>query len=122
MHLLKEQNVENFGQFRPISVVNVACKIFKGILAKRIVTYLQSNGHVDESVQKAGVPGIPGCIEHAFTIWDAILEAKKTNENLNVVWLDLANAYGSVPYELLMKAMDFFYIPQEGKRQHERIQ
>ena len=48
-----------------------------GILAKRTVTYLQSNGYVDESVQKAGVPGIPGCTEHAFTIWDAIQEAKK---------------------------------------------
>ena len=84
-----------------------------GILAKRTVTYLKSNGYVDESVQKAGVAGIPGCIEHAFTIWDAIQEAKKTKESLNVVWLDLANAYGSVPHELLMKAMDFFYIPQE---------
>ena len=84
-----------------------------GILANRTVTHLHSNGYVDESVQKAGVPGIPGCIQHAFTIWDAIQEAKKTNESLNVVWLDLANAYGSVPHELLMKAMDFFYIPQE---------
>ena len=71
----------------------MACKIFMGILAKRTVIYLQSNGYVDESVQKAGVPGIPGFIEHAFTIWDAIQEAKKTNKNLNVVWLDLENAY-----------------------------
>ena len=84
-----------------------------GILAKRTVTYLRRNGYVDESVQKAGLPGIPGCIEHAFTIWDAIQEAKKTNESLKVVWLDGANAYGSVPHELLMKAMDFFYIPQD---------
>ena len=91
----------------------MACKIFMGILAKRTVAYLQSNGYVDESVQKAGVPGIPGCVEHAFTIWDAIQEAKKTNESLNAVWLDLANAYGSVLHELLMKSMDFFYIPQE---------
>ena len=32
-----------------------------------------------------------------------------------MVWLDLANAYGSVPHELLMKAMDFFYIPKKIK-------
>ena len=113
VYLPKEQNAENIGQFRPISIINVACKIFMGILARRTVAYLQCNGYVDESVQKAGIPGIPGCIEHAFTIWDAIQEAKKTKENLNVVWLDLANAYGSVPNELLMKAMDFFYIPDE---------
>lgn len=113
VYLPKEQNAENIGQFRPISIINVACKIFLGILAKRTVKYLQSNGYVNESVQKAGIPGIPGCIEHAFSIWDAIQEAKKSKESLNVVWLDLANAYGSVPHELLMEAMEFFYIPQE---------
>ena len=36
---------------------------------------------------------------------------KKNNESLNVVWLDLAKVYGSVPHELLIKATDFFYIP-----------
>ena len=113
VYLPKEQNAEKIEQFRPISIISVACKIFMGILAKRTVAYLQSNGYVDESVQKAGVPGIPGCIEHASMIWDAIQEAKKTKGSLNVVWLDLANAYGSVPHELLMKAMDFFYIPEE---------
>ena len=113
VYLPKEQNAERIDQFRPISIINVACKIYMGILARRTVAYLQGNGYVDESVQKAGVPGIPGCIEHAFTIWDAIQEAKKTNGNLNVVWLDLANAYGSVPHVLLMKAMEFFHIPEE---------
>ena len=108
MYLPKEQNAENIGQCRPIPIINLACKIFMEILSKRTMTYLQSHGYVDESVQKAGVPGITGCIEHAFTIWDAIQEAKKTNESLNVVWLDLANAYGSVSHELLLKPMDFF--------------
>ena len=31
------------------------------------------------------------------------------------MWLDLANAYGSVPHELLFKAMDFFHIPEKVK-------
>ena len=77
VYLPKEQNAENIGQFHPISITSIACKIFMGILANRTVTYLQSNGYVDESVQKARVPGSPGCIEHAFTIWDAFQEAKK---------------------------------------------
>ncbi|XP_012938538.1 uncharacterized protein LOC106011905 [Aplysia californica] len=85
VYLPKEQNAKEIGQFRPISIINVTCKIFMGILTKRTVAYLQSNGYVDETVQKAGVPGIPGCIEHAFTIWDTIQEAKKNKESLNVV-------------------------------------
>ena len=113
VYLPKEQNAERIGQFRPISIINVVCKIFMGILAKRTVAFLQNNGYVDESVQKAGIPGIPGCVEHAYSIWDEIQKAKQNKSNLNVVWLDLANAYGSVPHVLLMKAMDFFYIPED---------
>ena len=69
---------------------------------------------------RAGVPGIPGCIEQAFTIWDAIQEAKKTKENLNVVWLDLADAYGSVPHVQLLQAMEFFHIPGEAQKTMKR--
>ena len=38
VYLPKEQDAESLGQFRPISIINVACKIFMGILAKRTVT------------------------------------------------------------------------------------
>ena len=114
VYLPKEQNAERIGQFRPISIINVVCKIFMGILAKRTVAFLQNNGYVDESVQKAGIPGIPGCVEHAYANWDEIQKAKQNKSNLNVVWLDLGNAYGSVPHVLLMNAMEFFYIPEEG--------
>ena len=115
IYLPKEAEAELISQFRPISILNVDGKIYMGILAKRTVTYLQTNGYVNESVQKAGIPGIPGCVEHAFSIWGAIQDAKRNKGDLNVVWLDLANAYGSVPHELLMKAMDFFYIPEKIK-------
>ena len=115
IYLPKEAEAELISQFRPISILNVDGKIYMGILAKRTVTYLQTNGYVNESVQKAGIPGIPGCAEHAFSIWDAIQDAKRNKGDLNVVWLDLANAYGSVPHGLLMKAMDFFYIPEKIK-------
>ena len=74
---------------------------------------MQKNGFVNEDVQKAGIPGIPGCIEHAFAIWEAIENAKQCKENLSVVWLDLANAYGSVPHALIQAAMDFFWIPKK---------
>ena len=52
VYLPKEQNAKSLGQFRPISIINVACKIFMGILAKRTVTYLQSNGYVERSKLK----------------------------------------------------------------------
>jgi len=39
------------------------------------------------------------------------LAAKKERKELHVTFLDLANAYGSVPHELLWAAFDFFRVP-----------
>jgi len=35
-------------------------------------------------------------------------QQKKERKELHVTFLDLANAYGSVPHELLLAAFDFF--------------
>ena len=66
------------------------------------------------SIQKAGVPGFPGCIEHTTMLLDQIKPAKNKIE-LHVIWLDLENAYGSVRHQLLEKAMEFFWIPEDIK-------
>ena len=52
-------------------------------------------------------------MEHAYSIWEAIQNAKASEEDLTVVWLDLANAYGSVPHKLLLAAMEHFWIPKD---------
>lgn len=54
-----------------------------------MIEFVQTNGYVNESVQKAVIPGIPGCVEHAFAIWDAIREAKESKGDLSHLALTL---------------------------------
>ncbi|KAJ8352978.1 hypothetical protein AAFF_G00124830, partial [Aldrovandia affinis] len=44
-------------------------------------------------------------------IWEQIQTTKREKKDLHVIWLDLANAYGSVPLQLIAYALEFFYIP-----------
>ena len=113
VYIPKEQNATKLGQFRPISLLNVDGKIFFGVVARRITDFVMANGFINCSVQKAGVPGFPGCLEHCQMIWQSIKAAKRTKKNLDVVWLDLANAYGSVPHRALWFAMSFFHFPEK---------
>ncbi|KAK0155306.1 hypothetical protein N1851_002364 [Merluccius polli] len=76
-----------------------------------MTNYLLENGYIDTNCQKAGVPGFPGCVEHSTMIWDQIQKAKREKIDLHVIWLDLANAYGSVPHQLINYAMEFFHMP-----------
>ena len=111
----KEKESMDISQFRPISLLNVEGKIFFSIIAQRLSSYLERNNLVDTEVQKAGIPGFSGCLEHTSMIWHQIQTAKKEKRDLHVVFLDLANAFGSVPHNFLWASFDFFRIPETIK-------
>lgn len=60
------------------------------------MTDLMKNKYIDTSVQKGGIPGVPGCLEHTGVVAQLIREARECNGDLAVLWLDPANAYGSI--------------------------
>lgn len=107
----KEKDASNIGQFRQINLLNVEGKLFFSIVAKRLTTYLKKNSMIDTSMQKAGIPGFSGCFEHTSMIWHQIQSARREGRDLHVLFLDLANAFGSVPHSLIWTAFDFFHIP-----------
>ena len=73
---------------------------------------MKKNKLIDTSIQKAGIPGFSGCLEHTSMIWHQIQCAKKEGRDLHVLFLDLANVFGSVPHSLIWTAFDFFHVPK----------
>ena len=63
-----------------------------------------------DSIQKGGVPGVPGYVEHSFMIWEAIQRVKRRLLSLHFVWLDLSNAYVSVPHLLIWKTLETHHV------------
>ncbi|KAI8506911.1 hypothetical protein Bbelb_153500 [Branchiostoma belcheri] len=108
----KEENAGNIEQFRLISLLSVEGKIFFKIVAQRLIKYLLDNQYIDTSVQKGGVPGVPGCMEHTGVVTQLIREARESKGNLAVLWLDLANAYGSIPHKLVEAALTRHHVPE----------
>ncbi len=109
----KELNSTRLDQFREISLLDFEGKIYWSIITKRLTTNLLANEFIYPSVQKGGVPGYSGCLEHTSVISQLINEAKSKNNTLSVVWLDLAKAYPSVPHQLIWKALDHYRVPSE---------
>ena len=48
---------------------------------------------------------ILGCWEHLSMIWHALKDARAQKSNLAIIWLDIANAYGSIPHKLIAFAL-----------------
>lgn len=78
-----------------------------------ITEFLLRNRYIDTSVQKGGVPRVPGCIEHTGVVIQLIREARENKGDLAVVWIDLANAYGSIPHKLVETSLDRHHVPMK---------
>ena len=84
VYIPKEKNSTEINQFRPISLLNVEGKIFFSVMAYRLTKYLSENGYINTLVQKEGIPGVSGCLEHTTMIWEA-QRAKSEKLNLDVI-------------------------------------
>ncbi|XP_039590572.1 uncharacterized protein LOC120514312 [Polypterus senegalus] len=107
----KEENSTKLEHFRSISLLSVEGKIFFSILARRMTDFLLKNGYIDTSVQKGAIPGVAGCLGHTGVVTQLIRKAREGNGNLAVLWLDLANAYGSIPHKLVETTLDWHHVP-----------
>ena len=68
------------------------------------------------SEQKGFLPGINGIQEHTEVLTAAIVRAKKNKEDLSICFLDLANAFGSLPQAVLCVLFDSLPVPDALKR------
>ncbi|KAL7856407.1 hypothetical protein AOLI_G00200110 [Acnodon oligacanthus] len=72
----KEEELKTINQFRTISLLRVEGKIFFSIVARRLTDYLLRNSYIDTSVQKGGIPNVPGCLEHTGVVTQLIRESR----------------------------------------------
>ena len=52
-----------------------------------------------------------GCLEHTALLSQLVREAKSGKKDLEVVWLDIANAYGSMIHQLIMTTLKRAQVP-----------
>ena len=80
------------------------CTVFS---TKRLVKHIITNNNlINTSVQKGCMDKVPGCWEHMSKVWSALKEARSTKSSFANIWLDIANAYGSIPHRLLFFALE----------------
>ena len=92
---------------------DVEGKVYKGLMAIKLTKFAVENEYIDRSIQKAGIPGISGCLENTALLTQMIAEAKEKKKNIVLTWLDIANAYGSMPHELIREVLEAAHVPQE---------
>ena len=110
----KTPSESNIKDFRPIALLNVEGKLLFSLISKHLEAHLiENNSFINTSIQKGCMEKVPGCWEHMSTVWSALKEARSNKSDLATIWLDIANAYGSIPHKLI-----FFALKRYGVHDH----
>lgn len=66
--------------------------------------------------QKGFLPGVHGIQEHTGLLQTAVEETTSKRRDMSIAWLDLCNAFGSVPHSVLLELFHSLPIPDDLKR------
>lgn len=108
----KTEDVSDPSKFRNITKTNTSGKLNMGVLADNMLEYMTSNKYIDKSVQKGFLRKTPGCMEHTQVLMEELRDAKSHRRQIYVVWVDLMNAYGRVPHNLILYALRHYNFPE----------
>ena len=108
--IYKAGNKEDLSNWRPLSLGNTLGKLYSGILADRVSRWAIEGGRL--SPEQKGFTSHDGCLEHNFVIQSAIDDARFNRRGLCLAFLDLANAFGSVPHEHIFGTLRTLGMPE----------
>lgn len=106
----KKESTDDPSNFRPIALMSCLYKLLMAIIAKRTTNHAIDN-HLLSPEQKSARPN-EGCYEHSFLLNSLVNDARRINKKLYLAWLDIRNAFGSIPHSALLSTLTHMGFPR----------
>ena len=98
--IYKKGDPSDYGNFTPISLLPTIYKLFSGIINSRLLDVASLMGWISPE-QKGFLPGVRGIQEHTHLLQTLRDIAVRLKCDLIITFLDLLNAFGSIPHAIL---------------------
>lgn len=92
----------DLNNWRPLALGDTMPKLFAALLADRLTDWAIEREKL--SPAQKGFLRDEGCLQHNFVLQEILTDARRTRRQVVVAWLDLSNAFGSVPHAAIHRA------------------
>ena len=103
--IAKNRETANPKNYRPITCLNIAYKIFTALMAGKTYKYLES-AKLLPIEQKGCRKGAKGCLDQLLISKTIIEDCRKNKKNLSIAWLDYQKAFDSMPHSWIIRALE----------------
>jgi hypothetical protein len=105
----KKGDVQDCANWRPIALSNTIYKVYTKLWSNRLLEILKR--HL--STEQKGFMPTEGCAEHITTLNILLQHARQHKRSISLAFIDLKNAFGSVPHELIIASIEKMGLPEE---------
>ncbi|XP_067132582.1 uncharacterized protein [Centruroides vittatus] len=101
----KKGPLDDISNWRPISLSCTIGKLYTACLANRLLKWCEQNDRL--SPAQKGFVHYEGCQDHNYILQTTIQDARRQRKSCHIAWLDLCNAFGSIPHETLWRSLEW---------------
>ena len=116
--LHKKGDPDDISNWRPIGLLPTIAKVYHACLAKRLTAWAVRHSRL--SLAQKGFLAYRGPADHNFCLQACIQDAGRRRRGVAVAFLDLRNAFGSVPHATLSASLDWLGLDPVAVRILER--
>ena len=111
--IYKGSDTSSPSNFRPIALSSCIGKLLNKIIATRMESFLLRSDIINPSTQKGFLRNLNGVVEHIHALNAILDQARERRLPLSITFLDLKNAFGSIPHDLITDMLQLVRIPEK---------
>ena len=109
--IFKKGAKSDSGNYRPISLTSIPCKLFESLIKDGITEHLSVNALINAS--QHGFTKSKSCLTNLFEFLEIVTSEVDNGNYFDIIYLDFAKAFDTVPHNKLLAKMTAYGI--EGK-------
>ena len=102
--IFKKGSKASVGNYRPVSLTSVLCKVMEGILKDALMKHLLQNDII--SASQHGFMQKKSCLTNLVEYLDVLTKLIDDGHSVDVVYLDFSKAFDKVPHARLVEKLD----------------
>ena len=102
--IFKKGRKQDPGNYRPVSLTCVLCKVEEKLVRQSVVEHLEQNKLISD--EQPGFVGGRSCITHLLDVLDDWTKALEEGYSIDAIYMDFRKAFDSVPHCRLMSKLE----------------
>jgi len=99
--IFKKGSKADPGNYRPVSLTSVCCKIMESMIRDKMMNHLESHGLINES--QHGFMNGRSCCTNLLEFLETVTDTLDKGGAMDIIFLDFAKAFDKVPRERLLQ-------------------